>query len=185
MRALAILIAALFLASCGQPAEQTDAGCAREITREVAWSGAVPDRITASANGPSCLQAFVTLSIRAANGDALWIHAAPYYDMVAGGAPPPDAPAVSAERMDAFLSSWAEPTLGRSGTLPHWRAGSASLTESADTFAYDTPFDRDAYEQLRARDLPMLCYAAAAEASQCLIIDPLSGAPTMIVAYGP
>ncbi|MEZ6022191.1 MAG: hypothetical protein R3C16_01975 [Hyphomonadaceae bacterium] len=36
---------------------------------------------------------------------------------------------------------------------------------------------------LRAGDLPMLCYAAAVEASQCLIIDPLSHAPAMIVAF--
>jgi len=38
---------------------------------------------------------------------------------------------------------------------------------------------------LRARNLPMICYAAAAEASQCLIVDPASHAPTMMVAYGP
>lgn len=185
MRAPTILVAALVLANCSRPTEQTDAGCAREITREVAWSGAAPDRITASSSGPSCLQSFVTLSIRAANGDTLWVHAAPYYDMVAGGAPPPDARPISTAQMDTFLNGWAEPTLGRSSTLPQWREGIATLTESAATFSYDTPFDRETYEQLRARDLPMLCYAAAAEASQCLIVDPFSGAPTMIVAYGP
>jgi len=49
----------------------------------------------------------------------------------------------------------------------------------------NTPFDRETYEMLRARNLAMICYAAAVEASQCLIIDPGSQAPTMIVAYGP
>lgn len=185
MRILAILVAVSLLVGCNQPPDRAEAGCAREVTREVAWSGAAPDTITTNASGPSCLQAFVTLSIRNANGDGLWVHAAPYYDMVAGGAPPPEAPAVTSEQMDTFLNGWAEPTLTRSNTLPEWRDGVASLTESAETFSYDTPFDRETYEQLRARDLPMLCYAAAAEASQCLIIDPLSGAPAMIVAYGP
>ena len=37
---------------------------------------------------------------------------------------------------------------------------------------------------LRARNLRMICYAAAVEATQCLVIDPASHAPTMIVAYG-
>ena len=61
-------------------------------------------------------------------------------------------------------SSPAGPTSRRltSNTLPEWREGVATLTESATTFAYDTPFDRETYEMLRARNLPMFCYAAAA-----------------------
>jgi hypothetical protein len=38
---------------------------------------------------------------------------------------------------------------------------------------------------LRTRDLPMLCFASALEAADCLIVDPLSRAPTRIVSYGP
>jgi hypothetical protein len=186
MRVLATLaLVILALTGCDRPQGQAAAGCAHEVSREVAWSGAEPDTITASSSGPTCLQAFVTLSIRNAAGDALWIHAGTYYDMVAGGVPPSDAAAVTSEQMETFLANWAEPTLGRTGALPEWRAAAATLTESASVFAYDTPFDRDTYEQLRARDLPTLCYAAAVEATQCLIIDPLSNAPTMIVAYGP
>lgn len=184
MRTLVFVLAALALVGCDRP-RAVDAGCTREVTREVSWSGAAPDSITASSSGPSCLQAIVTLAIRNAGGDALWVHAAPYYDMVVGGAPPPDAPVVSGQRMDEFLSAWAEPTLATTDTLPEWREGAESLAESADTFSYDTAFDRPTYEQLRARALPMLCYAAAVEATRCLIVDPQSGAPTMIVAYGP
>jgi hypothetical protein len=185
MRTLAFVFAVLTLAACGPPQRTDGTGCARFVSREVTWSGAAPDIITARADGPNCLQTFVTLSIRSAAGEALWIHAGTYYDMVAGGMPPSAAPNVSPEQMDAFLSGWAEPTLGRTSTLPQWRNGAATLTESADIFAYDTPFDRETYEALRARNLPTLCYAAAVEATHCLIVDPLSGAPAMIVAYGP
>jgi hypothetical protein len=59
------------------------------------------------------------------------------------------------------------------------------LTEGAETFSYDTPFDREVYEMLRARDLPMICLAAALEGSQCLIVDPATHAPALMVAYGP
>ena len=87
--------------------------------------------------------------------------------------------------MDTFLSSWADVTASTTNTLPQWREGVATLTESASTFAYETPFDRETYEMLRARNLRMICYAAAVEGTQCLIIDPASRAPTMMVAYGP
>ncbi len=87
--------------------------------------------------------------------------------------------------MDGFLASWADVTEMRSGALPQWRADAATLTESAETFAYETPFDRETYETLRARDLPMVCYAAGAEAVRCLIMDPASNTPSLMAAYGP
>jgi hypothetical protein len=92
---------------------------------------------------------------------------------------------VAPEEIDRFLAGWADVTTMRSSELPEWREGVATLTESATTFAYETPFDRDVYEMLRGRNLPMICYASAVEASQCLIIDPASHAPSMMVTYGP
>jgi hypothetical protein len=188
MRRFVFALAALALAACGQPtqtAESTD-GCARVATHEVTWTSAeTPDTITTHAEGPSCSQAIVTFVARNGAGDPLWAFASTYYDLTAGGLPPEDAPAVTPEQIETFLAGWADVSEGRSSDLPEWREGVATLTESATTFAYDTPFDRETYEALRARNLPMICYAAAAEASQCLIIDPASNAPTMIVAYGP
>jgi hypothetical protein len=187
MRFALILIAAVALCACGQQ-RQTAAGngCARTASHEVMWTNAdAPDVVTTRADGPSCAQAVVTFVARNAAGDALWAFASTYYDLTAGGIPPDGAPPVSDEEMDRFLAGWANVTQMRSGELPEWREGVATLTESATTFAYDTPFDRETYEMLRARNLNMICYAAAAEASQCLIVDPASHAPTMIVAYGP
>lgn len=185
MRFLAIAACALALAACGQPARQ-GAGCARSATHDVTWSDeSAPDVITTSSQGPTCAQAVVVFVARNAGGDPLWAFASTYYDMTAGGVPPEGAPAVTEAQMDTFLSSWADVTASTTNTLPQWREGVATLTESASTFAYETPFDRETYEMLRARNLRMICYAAAVEGTQCLIIDPASRAPTMMVAYGP
>jgi len=120
---------------------------------------------------------------RNADGDALWTFASTYYDLAVGGVPPEGAPAVTDHQIDGFLNSWANVTAGMSGTLPEWREGEAGPT--AEALHYSTPFDRDQYEAMRQHNLRMICYAAAAEATQCLVIDPSSNAPAMIVAYGP
>ncbi len=188
MRRFAIILAALALAACGQQQETASnvEGCARSATHEVTWTReSTPDTITTRSEGPSCAQAVVFFVARNADGDPLWAFASTYYDLTAGGAPPEGAPTVTPEQMDTFLAGWANVTVGRSSDLPEWREGIATLSESAQTFSYDTPFDRDTYEMLRARNLTMICYAASVEGTQCLIVDPASNAPIMIVAYGP
>jgi hypothetical protein len=183
-----LLAAALALSACGQRSPETQVmnGCGNTVRHEVAWSNeARPDIILASSEGPSCAQAVVTLVIRNADGDPLWAFASTYYDLTMGGVPPEGAEAISDERMEEFLTGWANVTEQTSNELPEWREGFDSLSASAQTFSYDTPFDRETYEMLRGRNLRMLCYAAAVEGSQCLIIDPASQAPIMIVAFGP
>ena len=183
-----LLAAALALSACG-PSNTTASnasGCARSAAHDVTWTTeGTPDTITTRSDGPTCAQAAVTFVARNSAGDPLWAFASTYFDLTSGGIPPEGAPAVSNEQMDTFLAGWADVSTMRSGELPEWREGVATLTESATTFAYDTPFERETYEMLRARNLPMICYAAAVEATQCLIVDPASHAPTMIVAYGP
>jgi hypothetical protein len=188
MRILLLAAAALALTACGQRQETASSGaaCDRVATHEVTWTNAErPDTITTRSEGPSCGQAVVTLVARNADGDALWAFASTYYDLTAGGVPPEGAAAVTPEQMDTFLAGWADVSESRSSELPEWRADAETLSASAQTFSYDTPFDRETYEMLRARDLRMICYAASMEGTQCLIIDPLSNAPLMLVAYGP
>lgn len=186
MRTLLLAAAALMLAACGNRETATGEGCARVATHEVNWTSAsAPDVITTRSEGPTCAQAIVTFVARNAAGDPLWTFSGTYYDMSAGGAPPEGAPPVTEEQMDTFLAGWADVSVSTSAELPEWREGVATLTESASVFAYDTPFERDVYEMLRARNLAMICYASAVEATQCLVVDPASNAPTMIVAYGP
>ncbi|MET0183677.1 MAG: hypothetical protein ABW199_12410 [Caulobacterales bacterium] len=180
------VIAALFaLSSCGQHTRSAET-CARSATHGVRFSNAETDDIvTATSAGPSCAQAFVFLSIRDADGDPLWAQAGTYYDMTAGGVPLGDAPQATPQQMDEFLRGWANVRTARTMSLPDWTEGAASLTESAtDGMSYDTPFVRETYRALRERDLRMLCFANSPESEQCLIIDPASNAPTVIVFHG-
>lgn len=187
MRSLFLALALCALAACGQTetAGPAASACAREATQEVIWSGeSIADVVTARSDGPSCAQTVVTLVIRNANGDPLWAFASTYYDLTMGGVGPEGAPPVSDEQMDTFLQGWANVSMSRSTELPEWRADAATLTESVQGLSYETPFDRETYEMLRGRDLPTLCYAAAMEASHCLIIDPASQSAIRIVAFG-
>jgi len=185
-----LIASALALSACtlstNTAGNERAAGCARSATHNVAWStDGAEDTITTSSDGPTCAQAVVTFVARSSAGDPLWVFATTYFDMTSGGIPPEGAPAVTEEQMDRFLTGWADVTLQRSGELPEWREGFDTLSASAPTFSYDTPLGREAYEEMRARNLQMICYAAAVEATQCLLMDPASHAPLMIVAYGP
>lgn len=188
MRLFLFAVAAL-LAACGRtPAAQSNAQtCSLSATHQVEWSTpGAPDTITARAEGPACGQAVVTLIVRNAAGDPLLAFADTHYALTTGdGLPGASAPPVTETQLTEFLSAWARVTEMKSRELPAWRDDAATLSESAATFSYDTPFERDVYEMLRARDLPMICFAAGAEYSQCHIIDPASGAPSRMVTYGP
>jgi hypothetical protein len=180
--------ALLALSACGQNSTQQGAqtGCEVTATHALRWTNAeTPDLVTATSEGASCAQAVVTLVGRSPDGDPLWAFSSTYYDMTAGGPPPEDAPPATEEDVRSFLESWANVTTMQSSTLPEWRDDAATLTESATTFSYDTPLPREAYEMLRQRALPMVCFAIAAEGAQCLIIDPATGSPAPMVAYGP
>jgi hypothetical protein len=183
----------MLLAACHQAQEKQapaqaalENHCARSAVKEITWSNdAHPDVVSAVAQGPSCAQAVVTFTIRNAAGDPLWAFASTYYDMTAGGVAPADAPAITDEQMDRFLNGWVNVTLNHSGDLPEWKAGAQTLAASVQGMSYNTDFERETYEMLRARNLPQVCFAAAVEASHCLVVDPMSNAPTLIVAYGP
>jgi hypothetical protein len=181
-----LCMAALALSACTQSPPPVE-GCARAATHEITWTNAeAPDVVTAASEGPTCGQAMITLSARNAAGDPLFVFASTHYALSAGdGAPPSGYSDISAETMDGFLQGLANVTLTRTSTLPLWREDAATLTESASTFAYETPFPREAYERMRELDLPMVCYASSLESTQCMIVDPASQAPAPIVVYGP
>jgi hypothetical protein len=185
MRLFVFAISALTLCACAEPARRQSAGCAIEATHQVTWSNAeAPDTITARAEGPDCTRAFVHLSIRNADGDPLWVTASTYYDLTAGGPPPPDAPPATAPEVQTFLRSWADVTRISSNELPAWADGMSRPGEGVGPLGYDSPLERETYEAMRERALPTLCTAIAAAAVQCLIIDPASHAPTILAAYG-
>jgi hypothetical protein len=114
----------------------------------------------------------------------LWTFISTYHDMTAGGIAPGDAPAVAPEQVERFLAGWANVTAQTSAHLPEWHDGAPAIAAQGG-LTYSTAFSRERYEAIRQRNLRMICYAAAVDATQCLVIDPASNAPTMIAAYGP
>jgi hypothetical protein len=181
--------AALLLCACGQqPRTATTSasgGCDRSATQQVLWTDAqAPDTITVRAEGPSCAQAVVSLVGRDAHGEPLWTFINTYHDMATGGVASADAPAVSPEQIDRFLIGWANVTAQTSNQLPEWREGADNVGTNGG-LTYTTAFNRESYEAMRQRNSRMICYAAAVAATQCLVVDPSSNSPAMIVAFGP
>ncbi len=186
MRSLIMGAALLALAACGSEQQAAQNGCARSATHEVDFTNsAAPDVFTASADGPSCDQAFVTLSLRSGDGAPLMIHSAVYQDIKYGGAPPTTSEATTREQMDEFLSGWANVSALTTNEMPAWPESAASLADVGGTFSYHSDLPREAYEMLRERNGPMLCYAAGAETSRCIVIDPATNLPIEIAAFGP
>lgn len=181
MKRLFIALAACALASCTpsplRPVAAAD--CSQSVDRAVRFSSAeINDVITVASSGPSCAQAVLNFTLRSADGDPLWTFATTLHDM--GG---PEAP--TPEDVQVLLTRWVTVEVTHTGTLPEWRQGAESLGDSVDEGgSYETPFARETYEALRSRHLPLLCFLNSRESSQCLIIDPASGAPTVIVFRG-
>jgi len=193
MRTIAFLIAAFALTACVQREgptrpQATGDACARSATHDVTWSNQdAPDTVTATSEGPTCAQAVVTFVVRNARGDPLWTFANTYYDLHTGGVPPPGVtpPATTAEEMGKFLQSFANVTAMQSSQLPAWAEGAAGPADTSRPFHYSTAYTRETYEAFRASSRPLICYAAAAEATQCLIMDPASHSAAVVVAFGP
>jgi hypothetical protein len=189
MRGRMLSVVVLLLSACGQQTQTafapTTSGCARSATHDVVWTDPqTPDTITARSEGPSCAQTVVSLVARNASGDPLWTFINTYHDITTGGAAIDDTPAVSPEQVDHFLAGWADVTAQTSNQLPEWRQGADNVGTNGG-LTYTTAFSRESYEAMRQRNLRMICYAAAVAATQCLVVDPSSNSPAMIVAYGP
>lgn len=185
MRFLILTAALLALGACNQ-AQQPVAqnGCARSVTHEVLFTNSeTPDVFTASAEGPSCDQAVVSLTLRAADGTPLMTTSDIYTNIRFGGGRPPDAAPTSPEEMDQFLTGWANVSELKTGTLPAWAPGATA--PEGDGISYSSDFGQEAYELMRARDSAMLCYAAGMEASSCIVVDPATNTPSKFVTFGP
>lgn len=187
MRLLLLSAIALVTSACTReaaaPGAETAAGCAHSATQSVHWSSEqAPDAVSVRAEGPNCAEAVVLFVLRRADGALLWTFATPYFDMRPGGRLDPVA--ADGGEVASFLARWADVSVNRTSALPEWAEGAAAPGDASETLAYSTAYDRETYEALRARDLPQVCFAVAAEASQCLVIDPSSRAPTVIAAFG-
>jgi hypothetical protein len=186
MRALGAILAAMLAAGCEAtrtPAAPSDSaapaataaapdGCLVSAHRVVGFTAPdAQDRLEASAAGPSCQQAIVTLSVRKADGTALWADAAPYAQLVVADAALPQAsPGILRQFLEAMLAG---AQTGAAADAPDWPASQATLA-TEDGALDETRLPREFYVQLRARGAPMVCLPFGQHSQTCLYYDPAS-----------
>lgn len=154
-----LIFAALALAACaeGGRAER----CDMSVSREIAFSHAdAKDRITAQAMGASCDKAIGLITIHDADGFPLWSWTTPL-SRAFGDVFPADEP----DHMRIFLEGWAEPAIASTQGAPGW----------SDLTPGQTTLDQLTYEDIRARNLPMLCHFSGTGRQTCVFWEPAAG----------
>ena len=137
------------------------ARCDLEVERQIAFTAAdAQDILVAQAIGPACDKVVGLYVVRTAEGYPVWSWSAPlshrFGDAFAEG---------SSEQVEAFLNSWAQPELSATQAAPAWGA----LTQD------QTGLDQLTYEDIRARNLPMLCHYSGTARQTCVFWEPAAG----------
>lgn len=156
-----IVIAALMLGACARQAAEAPTGCDLQATREIAFSSSEPtDEVLTRSIGPSCDKTIGLFVLRTADGYPVWSWSAPlahrFGDVFA---------AEDTEHMQSFLDSWAQPEITTTQAASAWSA----LTPG------QTTLDQLTYEDVRARNLPMLCHFSGTARQTCVFWEPAAG----------
>jgi len=153
-----VFAAALLAASCAAPAPE---GCEVTVTREIAFSApGAADEISARSIGANCEQAVGLITVTLADGHAAWAYAVPLARAFGEGFAEPER-----EAMRAFLERWSEVQLATTADAPAF----AQLTPG------QTTLDRLTYDDIRARNLPMLCHYSGTGRELCVFWEPGAG----------
>jgi hypothetical protein len=170
-----VLTAALVLVLCAcsqqanktAPAPQAPAGCAAQAAGAWSPAGAQPITVAAASSGPDCATAAISLMF--SSGDEVLWSAHFQADQVMSLNGQADAAA-----MGAALKQWIsaeQSVFASTGALPAWPEGAAQPANGEFPFYTIEGMDRDAYEALRARDLPAFCFVQGMESSACVVYD--------------
>jgi hypothetical protein len=148
------------LAACTP--RETAMQCDITVTQDLALSSAeANEMVVARAIGPSCDKAVGLYAIHAADGQPAWAWATPL-PRAFGDAFIEADPAM----MRDFLTRWAQPRVATTQSAPAWDA----LTPG------QTTLDRLTYDDIRARNLPMLCHSTGTARELCVFWEPGAGA---------
>jgi hypothetical protein len=150
---IAVLAALAFLGACGQQA------CNMEVTRDVSFTAPnARETVIVRALGPSCDEAVGVYAIHDAEGRPIWSWSEPL---------PRAFGRVFENRnaMEDFLQRWAQPALSTTQTAPEF----STLQPG------QTTLDRLTYEDIRARNLPMLCHFSGTAREVCVFWEPAAG----------
>jgi|GEM_PF-2515818 len=151
----------LTLAAACQRTAQTAQTCDLSFEQEFTFTNIdAPDTIHVQAMGPACDKAVGLLQVRTAEGYPVWSWSAPLshrFGEVFG--------AEDREHMQTFLEAWARPQIATTSAAPGWE----SLLPGQTTLNQLT------YEDVRARDLPMLCHFSGTARQTCVFWEPAAG----------
>jgi hypothetical protein len=156
----ALVIAVLALASCAP--RETAETCDLSATREIAFTpDGAHEIVTARTIGPSCDKAIGLYVVTDEEHHPIWAWTTPM-SVAFGDAYQP----ASTEEAQGFLERWAQPETGRTSTAPAWGA------HESDPRHVRTSLDQLTYEDVRARDLPMLCHLTGVGRETCVFWEP-------------
>jgi hypothetical protein len=157
MRLLAFA-ALLALVAC---APREDARCDITVTRDLSFTAPdAADTITTRSFGASCDRAIGFYAIHDAEGHPVWAWTTPLPRAFGDAFAESDA-----EHMREFLERWAQPAVMTTQSAPDW-----SALESGQT-----TLDRLTYDDIRARNLPMLCHSSGTARELCVFWEPAAG----------
>lgn len=172
---LAILVALAALGACSRigsdrpaPPPTSVRGCV--ASAEAPWrplSGA-SFAVAATSAGPDCAHAVATIAVRAANGQVLWVDAAPS-EHLSGFS---DAHDVAT--MQTALAGWinsSNHTMASTSALPDWPEGADAPQNGEFPFHPEPDLDRDAYLALRTANAPLFCYVQGMESQACVALQ--------------
>lgn len=163
---IAALILAFVLAACQRPAD-TAAGCDLAAEQQLTFTNAdAADTLQVQAIGPACDKTVGLLSLRTSEGYPVWSWSAPLSHRFGDVFPAEDT-----EHMRTFLDAWARPVVATTSTAPSW----ATLSHG------QTTLDQLTYEDVRARDLPMLCHFSGTARQTCVFWEPAAGGAGLLL----
>lgn len=120
------------------------------------------DTISARAIGPSCDKVVALYMISAPDGSPIWSWTSPmpraFGDQFYRAA---------REEVEAFVTRWAEPYISGTAEAPAWAQRANNLPSG-----FHTSLDRATYEDIRARNLPMLCHLTSVARQTCIFWEP-------------
>jgi hypothetical protein len=182
-----LAFAALALAACAPAPQQSApvalpapavaapapfAACLAQASRTLDFTGPQSqDRLEAIAYGPSCETAIIVLSLRKADGAALWAAAAPYSQMsVADAALPPASPDILRQFLETMLAG---ARITSAANAPEWPTDRPEPAQEETAFE-ETQLPREFYALLKARRAPMACLPFGHHSQTCLYYDAAS-----------
>lgn len=160
MRLLALALLVSLAACAPREAVNTNA-CDVTHTREIMFAGAEEqETVIARAFGATCGTTIALYAVYDSSGEPLWSWTAP-----TARAFGEDFRAASHEQLEAFVERWSQPHIATTAEAPPWRA-----LEPRQTTLEQATFD-----DLRARELPMLCHLTGVARESCVFWEPAAG----------